>query len=223
METPRLAFFDVDHTITRRATALRFAGLALKRGLISLSDLSSVPMHWIRYRLGLRGSGKADLSLVELPALTGIARSTLEDLARECFERKIGGDLFPPALEILQTLRAAGCRLALATSSLDLIVQPLAEYLAIEDVLASSLEFEDGLSTGRLRGKALLGEAKRDAALGLAERLGVALEEIAFYSDSVHDLPLLRVVGMPRIVNPDPKLRRLSRAEGWEILDFRRG
>ena len=34
------------------------------------------------------------------------------------------------------------------------------------------------------------------------------------YSDSVSDLPMLRAVGIPVAVNPDPALAQIARAEG---------
>jgi hypothetical protein len=42
------------------------------------------------------------------------------------------------------------------------------------------------------------------------------------YSDSESDLPMLRVVGHPVVVNPDPDLRRIAAEEGWEVLDLDR-
>jgi hypothetical protein len=33
---------------------------------------------------------------------------------------------------------------------------------------------------------------------------------------------MLRLVGHPVVVNPDAELRRVARAEGWEVLTFDR-
>src|SRR5208282_6621511 len=110
--------------------------------------------------------------------------------------------------------------IVLATSSLDFIVRPLADYIGAESVLASGLELEDGRCTGRLAGAALFGAAKRDAVLAFARSRGVALADCAFYSDSIHDLPLLLEVGEPVAVAPDRRLRREARSRGWPILDL---
>ena len=45
----------------------------------------------------------------------------------------------------------------------------------------------------------------------------------AAYSDSINDLPMLRLVGRPVAVNPDSALRAEARDRGWEIRDFRTG
>jgi hypothetical protein len=42
------------------------------------------------------------------------------------------------------------------------------------------------------------------------------------YSDSLSDLPMLRAVGNPVAVNPDPPLATIAREEGWQTLRFER-
>jgi phosphoserine phosphatase len=36
----------------------------------------------------------------------------------------------------------------------------------------------------------------------------------------VTDLPMLEVVGNPRVVNPDRALRRIALERGWPVLSF---
>ena len=43
------------------------------------------------------------------------------------------------------------------------------------------------------------------------------------YSDSFSDLPMLEAVGLPAVVHPDRRLRRVALERGWPILDLRRG
>ncbi len=42
------------------------------------------------------------------------------------------------------------------------------------------------------------------------------------YSDSLSDLPMLRAVGNPVVVNPDPPLAEIAREEGWQTMRFER-
>ena len=42
------------------------------------------------------------------------------------------------------------------------------------------------------------------------------------YSDSESDLPMLRAVGHPVVVNPDAALREIATREGWEIIELDR-
>ena len=52
----------------------------------------------------------------------------------------------------------------------------------------------------------------------LASRDGIDLAASFAYSDSESDLPMLRAVGHPVVVNPDPELARIAAEEGWEVL-----
>jgi hypothetical protein len=56
----------------------------------------------------------------------------------------------------------------------------------------------------------------------LAEREAIDLDASYAYSDSESDLPMLRAVGHPVVVNPDADLRRIALEEGWEILHLDR-
>jgi hypothetical protein len=42
------------------------------------------------------------------------------------------------------------------------------------------------------------------------------------YSDSLSDLPMLRAVGNPVAVNPDPPLAAIAREEDWQTMRFER-
>jgi phosphoserine phosphatase len=51
--------------------------------------------------------------------------------------------------------------------------------------------------------------------------LGTAdLSGATAYSDSVSDMPLLTAAGRPVAVNPDRRLRRQARSNGWPVLTF---
>ncbi len=49
-----------------------------------------------------------------------------------------------------------------------------------------------------------------------------ALARATFYSDSANDLPLLRAVGHPVAVDPDPTLAGQAAAAGWPVLRLAR-
>src|SRR5207302_4743127 len=79
-------------------------------------------------------------------------------------------------------------------------------------------EAVDGVYTGRPTGLFIYGEGKARAIEELAEREGIDLSASYAYSDSASDLPMLRLVGHPVVVNPDRELLRVARREGWEVL-----
>ena len=116
-----------------------------------------------------------------------------------------------------------GVRVVLATSSTFEAVACLASYCGVPecDVIASRFLYKDGAFAGRLDGIPVFSGSKRDIVFMFMRLNGVDASECAFYSDSVHDLPLLSAVGRPVAVNPDRRLRREALKRGWEIRRFR--
>jgi phosphoserine phosphatase len=80
----------------------------------------------------------------------------------------------------------------------------------------------DGRYTGHAAGPFTYREGKAQAMRELADAEGIDLAASYAYSDSESDLPMLRAVGHPVVVNPDAQLARVAREEGWEIMRFER-
>ena len=80
----------------------------------------------------------------------------------------------------------------------------------------------EGKFTGRLDGPFVYGPGKVEAMEGFAVRHEIDLAASYAYSDSLSDLPMLRAVGNPVAVNPDPPLAEIAKAEGWQTLRFER-
>jgi phosphoserine phosphatase len=94
--------------------------------------------------------------------------------------------------------------------------------LTFDGAVGSVAEVVDGHYTGRPGGPFTYREGKAQAIRELAEREGIDLSASWAYSDSESDLPMLRAVGHPVVVNPDAELGRVAREEGWEVLRFDR-
>ncbi len=218
-QSPRgIDFFDVDHTLTRRSSGGRFILMAMRRGVLPRHLLLVMAWYSLTYRLGLFRPGEYGEGFAHLK---GITRDTLERIARESFEHSLRYDLYPEAREVVESQRAAGRRVILATSSLDFIVRPIAEFLGVDGVLATELEFAAGSCTGRIRGLPMFRAEKRERVLAFLASEGIRAEDCSFYSDSIYDLPLLESVGTPVAVNPDVRLRRVARRKGWRIMAMR--
>lgn len=215
-----IAFFDVDHTISRRATPLALVFELMRRRYISWPYLLGVPVVFILYRLF---SLEMDFIFSRsLPKLKGIARTEFEEIGRRAFEKHLRGRLYLGALREIEALRRNGIRVILATSSPFEAVYPLAQYCGIgaDDVVCTQFSYTDGLFDGRLVGMPVFSRYKRDIIQSFIERSGTDEQFCSFFSDSVHDLPLLELVGHPVAANPDWRLRRIARRRGWTVKDF---
>jgi phosphoserine phosphatase len=112
----------------------------------------------------------------------------------------------------------AGVPVYILTAASQEMADLLAHVLAFDGGLGSRSEVVDGRYTGRPAGPFNYREGKVLSMAELAEREGIDLGTSFAYSDSESDLPMLRAVGQPVVVNPDAELRRIAAAEGWEVL-----
>ncbi len=212
-----LDFFDVDHTITRHSTGRHFAIIGIRTGLFPINLLFMIPLYYFYYRFG---NLKINFFNREFIFLKGIPQKTFHEIANISFKKRLKKDIYPRAISLIQELKSSGRRVVFATSSPDIVVKPLADYLGIDEVLATSLEFKKGFSTGRFRNVPLFEHEKKKRVLDYIRSQGFKPADCSFYSDSIHDLPLLKAIGNPIVVNPDLKLNLAARRRGWTIIKF---
>lgn len=214
----KLAIFDIDHTITKHSTGEYFILEACRSKVLPWSVLLAAPKVYFAYRFG---TINWDSWAGAIAGIENIPRETFVRVAEKAFNTHHLTNIFPGIKAIIDAYKAAGVPVYLATSSVDIFVEPLAAHLGVDGLLASRLEFADGVSTGRIEGSPVFGPEKSRRMSELLTSLAVAAGDCAFYSDSIHDRPLLEAVGMPVAVNPDWRLRRLARNRGWKILRCR--
>jgi len=216
--TDRISFFDIDHTILKHASGLQYAREAIKRGVLKKRQCLAIPFVYFSYRYG---RNRFNLFGKTFSGLKNFTRIQLEEIGNWLFEKRLRDDIFPVIETLIQNLKKKGSRIVLATASCDFIIFQLFNYLGADDLIATVLEFDPGINTvttGRFLGKPVIGAVKLEKALMIAEKQGCTLKECAFYTDSIHDLPLLLAVGHPVAVNPDSRLRKEAFRRGWEIM-----
>ncbi len=150
----------------------------------------------------------------------GMDVTRIKTQAVEMFEDYLRAKIFPAAVSQIQEHKEQGVAIVLVTGSLDFIVQPLADYLAVDSVLAPQLREQNGKFTGELTTLPLIGEQKAKAMQAFAEQHSISLERSYAYSDSQSDLPMLNCVGNPIVVNPGKSLRQKALATGWEMHEW---
>ena len=131
--------------------------------------------------------------------------------------------IYPEMLEEVYAHQDAGRPTFIVSAAGDELVQLLARILYMDGGIGTSYEVgEDGLFTGELGGAFMYGEGKVEAMRRFADEHDIDLGASFAYSDSVSDLPMLRAVGTPVVVNPDEELTRIAREEGWRVMRFER-
>jgi HAD superfamily hydrolase (TIGR01490 family) len=131
--------------------------------------------------------------------------------------------IYPEMLTEVYAHQDAGRPTFIVSAAGDEMVQLLARILYMDGGIGTAYEVDaEGLLTGEVGGTFMYGEGKVAAMRRYADEHGIDLERSYAYSDSVSDLPMLRAVGIPVVVNPDDELARIARENGWRVMRFER-
>jgi len=214
------AFFDLDRTLLRRASALALAGTFRERGLISRRQLAKAAAWQLLFVL--RGaSHEAVRRAAEdgLVLLRGFTPDEMRELVADAMEPVLKPLVYAEPLHLVEQHRDRGEPVYIVSASLQEIVEGIAEELGFDGALGTVCEVRDGAYTGKAL-RPLHAENKAECVRELADSHGFDLAECTAYSDSHTDLPFLEAVGKPVAVNPDRELRREAAERGWPVLEF---
>jgi HAD superfamily hydrolase (TIGR01490 family) len=220
-----LAIYDMDRTVTRRATYTPFlVHAALHLAPWRLLLMPAVLISMLAYALKAIDRGRLKEINYRLLVGAGVAPERLEPVVESFAERQVASNILPGARAAIAADKAAGRRLVLATASYRLYAAAIARRLGFDDVIATDTETDvGGRVTARIDGSNCYGLAKRDMILAWLQREGLAREavHIRFYSDHVSDAPSHRLADEPVAANAHRRLVRLAKTEGWEVLEWR--
>jgi len=214
------AFFDLDRTLIAGSSAFEFARASYKAGLTSRRQLAADGLANLRFRLqGSTDEGTEVLKQRVMDALRGVRVRDVERLGADVLSGLLPR-VYPRMLEAAYAHQDAGRPIFICTAASQEVADLLGHVLTFDGAIGTRSEIADGVYTGRLDGPFTYREGKATAIRELAAQRGLDLTQSWAYSDSESDLPMLRAVGHPVVVNPDATLARVAREEGWEVMRF---
>jgi HAD superfamily hydrolase (TIGR01490 family) len=217
---PSAAFFDLDRTLISGSSAFTLAIQARKIGLVPTHQFVRDAGGAVAFKLfGASDDTSDEVRKRILGAVIGMRQVDLQGLNSEVLPRLIER-VRPEAKRLLERHRRAGRDTFIVSAAPQEIVEPLAHALGMTGGIGTRSQVENGVYTGELDGPFCYGEGKVEAMKNLASWNGYDLAQSYAYSDSASDLPMLNVVGHPVVVNPDSKLEREARRNGWPIVIF---
>jgi HAD superfamily hydrolase (TIGR01490 family) len=217
------AFFDLDKTVIAKASMIAFSGPLHRAGLLSRRMLLRAAWGQLVYaQFGASPEKLAKLRDSVLRLTVGWDQVEISEIVRETLVDVVEPIVYDEALELIREHRTAGRKVFIVSASPEEIVAPLAQYLGVDEAIATRAELDE---RGRYTGRTELycyGPEKVVAITEVAERDGIDLAASYGYSDSATDRPMLEAVGHPVAVNPDRELLRVAKANDWEVRRFTR-
>jgi len=223
--THTAAFFDVDNTIIRGASAFYLAKALYRNGFFRTRDILTFAVKQLRYVT--RGENGRDIETLRNRALAimqGHSVAEVVAIGEDVWDQVLANRIYPGTQKLLNAHIAQGHEVWLVTATPAEIGNLIARRLGATGALATVAEHDAfGFYTGRLSGPMMHGAVKADSAEKLAEQRGLDLSQCFAYGDSMNDSALLSAVGHPCAINPDRHLRQHATALGWPTRDFRSG
>ena len=217
------AFFDLDKTLMAGSSGMQFARVATRHGIVGRRQLASWAVEHLRYRLrGTTDERTTEVLRVAHELISSVPARSLERMNPEVMAA-ILPRVYPQMLDEVYAHQDAGRATFIVSAAGNGVVEPLAAVLGMDGGIGTRYAVDDeGAFTGRFDGPFVYGSGKVEAIEAFAAEHGIELAESFAYSDSLSDLPMLRAVGHPVAVNPDPPLAEIAREEGWQTMRFER-
>ena len=217
---PAAAFFDLDKTIIATSSVTAFSRPFFAGGLITRREVLRTAYAQFLFLLGRADSEQTDRLREFLSSMVkGWDVAQVSQIVNETLHLHIEPTVYAEAISLIDEHHLAGRDVVIVSASGSEVVEPIAEMLGADHVIATRMEVVDGRYTGEIAFYAF-GENKATAVAELAAQKGYDLEASYAYSDSLTDAPMLDLVGHGHVVNPDRTLRKIAAEHGWETLTF---
>jgi len=227
MSPAPLAIFDLDNTLLSGDSDVLWCEFLVAQGLLPAAQLALNARMDADYRSGTVSA--LDFSQFYVGLLAGRSPAFWAPWRMRFLHEQVLPRIGDDARALVAKHRSAGHTLVLSTATNRVLTELTAEALGIPHLIATEAALADGRYTGRTDGVLNMRDGKVLrlhawlAGRGLDEAARrAALAGAHFYSDSANDLPLLRAVGRPVVVDPDARLLAEAQHHGWPVLHLDR-
>jgi len=135
-------------------------------------------------------------------------------------ENEIIPHLRPEMISVIKEHQIQGHRIILSSGSFTPMLDKVVDYLGIEAAISTPLEVKKGKYTGKIISPLNIGDGKviRLNQFMAGPGKEIDLKKSYFYTDSIMDLPMMKLFGYPVAVYPDQDLAETARVQGWQII-----
>ena len=215
----RIAFFDLDRTITRAGT---YSPFLLHCARSNPSRYSRLPASLIAMGAYVaRRTTRAALKARMLDLfIAGATRAEVAAWAGTFVDRWMRVQVRPGALQAIERHRKAGDQVVMATASFDFYAQEFSRRLGLDHTIATVSVWDDAdCLCAAVGGENCYGPAKITAVENHLSQFP-SRPQFVFYSDHHSDFELLKMADKGVAVNPGGELRALAGQNEIQVVDW---
>ena len=155
-------------------------------------------------------------TFVQKPIM-GLTREELDNLIEEFIQKNIH-DLTDNLTKDLLNEASFADKVLIASGSHDFLVKGFADFFKIDSSIGTPVELKNNIFTGQLSGEPTFSDGKVRAVEKWCNSNDIEVKDSIFYSDSINDLPMFEVCGVPVAVNPDEKLKKIAKERAFKVI-----
>ena len=209
------ALFDFDGTITRSDSMGPFLLFLLRHYPQSALSLPRLSLFAGPYALGL--VSKEQMKSQALYLFQRVPADKREACLRAFHDHTLLKHYLDQAIERIRYHQEQGHLLLLSSASLELYMQPVADHLGFDHLLATRSVIDP---RPQVIGPNHYGPEKVNRLMRQDWFHDVDWAHSWAYSDHYSDLPILMLCGNPVATNPRPALKKHAATHGWQVMNW---
>lgn len=221
----KLAVFDFDGTLFPKDTLpfllKQWHAQKLSR-LRFVKTCTSVGGMYMRYKLGLyTGLSRELVRRKAMQRFTPIFHRMKKEDVDAFFERGaqlILSKLNAPVVDEMKKTKAEGYHTVLLSGGYQRLMDFVGASLGFDTVIGTALHYKDGVVDAHEPLDIVCGDDKASHIRDTFGSMEVDWKASTAYADSLSDLSILNLVGIPVAVNPDPELKIEAEQADWRLL-----
>ena len=206
--------FDLDDTLLSGDCEREWITFLTSKGLMNDSS-AKLDQFDLDYRKGILDFEEYS-TFVQKPIM-GLTREELDNLVEEFIQKNIHHLTDNLTRDLLNEASSAD-KVLIASGSHDFLVKGFADFFKIDSSIGTPVELKNNIFTGQLSGEPTFSDGKVRAVEKWCNSNDVEVKDSIFYSDSINDLPMFEVCGVPVAVNPDEKLKKIAKERAFKVI-----
>ena len=218
-----LILFDLDNTLLAGDSDYEWAQYLIEKGVRNREEHEGRNLHFYEaYKAGTLDIH--EFLDYQLKPLASNPKKRLKKWREEYVTTKILPIVTVKARELVSAALRQTEYVLIITATNRFVTETIATEFGVKYLIGTEPEEINGEFTGRVAGTPSFREGKITRLEEWLQARGLGLHSFdttRFYSDSLNDLPLLKMVKEPIAVDPDDTLRSHALSHGWPIISLR--